>query len=93
MYVASILHSLITHLYAHVATINTSANCTEGDIRLYGSAQPNEGMLHVCVDGVWSTVCHHYWDIRDTNVACYELGYTAYGKLILVGSDNTCIKT
>ena len=63
-----------------IAIIN-SANCTEGDIRLYGNTQPREGILHVCTGGVWSTVCHRYWDTGDTNVACHELGYTAYGKL------------
>ena len=74
----------IKHSFFTIIAVNTSSNCTEGDIRLYGSTQPNEGILHVCVDGVWSTVCHQYWYSQDTNVACYELGYTAYGNFMFM---------
>ena len=74
------VHVYTFKLFFFIIAINL-ANCTEGNIRLYGNTQPREGILHVCRGGVWSTVCHQYWHIQDTNVACYELGYTAYGKL------------
>ena len=64
-----------------VATIEAPVNCTEGEIRLYGGSKPNEGILHICTNGAWGTIClNSYWDIGYTNMACYELGYTAYCK-------------
>ena len=65
-----------------VATIEAPVNCTEGDIRLYGGSKPNEGILHICTNGAWGTVClNSYWSNNEANVACRELGYTAYGIL------------
>ena len=55
-------------------------NCTDGDIRLYGGSTPNEGILHVCANGVWGTVCSNsYWNSINTDVACFQLGYYNYG--------------
>ena len=34
----------------------------------------------MCTNGAWGTVCFNsYWNNNDANVACYELGFTAYG--------------
>ena len=67
-----------------VATIEAPINCTEGEIRLYGGSKPNEGILHICTNGAWGTVClNSYWSNTDTNVACHELGYTTYGMFSL----------
>ena len=84
-----------------VATIEAPVNCTEGDIRLYGGSKPNEGILHMCTNGAWGSVCNNgYWSNNDANVACYELGYTAYGiissmyqslKLLSLSVDNTYV--
>uniref|UniRef100_A0A1X7TYN8 SRCR domain-containing protein n=1 Tax=Amphimedon queenslandica TaxID=400682 RepID=A0A1X7TYN8_AMPQE len=55
-------------------------NCTDGDIRLYGGSTPNQGMLHVCSNGIWGTVCsNRYWNSIKTDVACFQLGYYSYG--------------
>ena len=62
-----------------VATIEAPVNCTEGDIRLYGGLKPNEGILHMCTNGAWGTVCLNSWDNNDAIVACHELGYSTYG--------------
>ena len=62
-----------------VATIEAPVDCTEGEIRLYGGSKPNEGILHMCTNGAWGTVCYYYWSYSDANVACYELGFTTYG--------------
>ena len=65
-----------------VATIEAPVDCNEGEIRLYGGSIQNEGILHMCTNRAWGTVCLNYdWSNNDANVACHELGYTAYGIL------------
>ena len=63
-----------------VATIEAPVNCTEGEIRLYGGSKPNEGILHICTNRAWGTVClNSYWSYNEADVACHELGYSIYG--------------
>ena len=34
----------------------------------------------MCTNGAWGTVClNSYWNNNDANVACHELGHSAYG--------------
>ena len=70
-----------------VATIEAPVNCTEGDIRLYGGSNPNEGILHICTNGAWGSVCNNnYWSNYDATVACYELSYSTYGNFSYLSS-------
>ncbi|XP_019855132.1 PREDICTED: scavenger receptor cysteine-rich domain superfamily protein-like [Amphimedon queenslandica] len=36
-------------------------NCTDGSIRLYGGSSALDGILHVCANGAWGTVCSRSW--------------------------------
>ena len=73
-------HTSWSYCIYFIATIEVPVNCTEGDIRLYGGSKPNEGILHICTNGAWGTVClNSYWSNNDANVACHELGYSSYG--------------
>lgn len=58
-------------------------NCTDGDIRLHGGSSSISGILLVCANGVWGTVCSYYWDNDDNTVACRQLGLHSESKILL----------
>ena len=57
------------------------ASCVSGNARLVGGSAENEGRLEVCINQLWGTVCNQQWDIKDTRVACKQLGYQEFGNL------------
>jgi deleted-in-malignant-brain-tumors protein 1 len=67
--------------YNNVAAVscmpNTTeyVNCVDGDVRLVGGATHNEGNVQMCYSNAWGSVCDDYWDTRDTNVVCRQLGF------------------
>ena len=67
-------------LFFAIDTINGPVNCTDGSIRLYGGSSAMDGILHVCANGAWGTVCSGYWDNQDNTVACRQLGYGPESK-------------
>lgn len=44
-------------------------------IRLVNGTSYNNGRLELKRNGRWGTICDRYWDNRDTDVACRQLGY------------------
>jgi hypothetical protein len=54
--------------------INGSIPYNEG-IRLAGGANYKIGRLELFVNNQWGTVCNDAWDMRDTQVACRQLGF------------------
>lgn len=63
-------------------TIKAPINCTDGAVRLYGGASALEGILHVCSNSAWGTVCRNYWDNRESNVVCHQLGSSTLSESI-----------
>ena len=55
----------------------SKAVCNHSEARLVDGPSPSEGLLEVCRDGRWGTVCDDLWGIRETLVACRQLGYTS----------------
>ena len=59
-----------------------TAECEEGAIQLVdplGVPTHGSGIVEVCVGERWSRVCHEYWDRREAEVVCQQLGFPTSG--------------
>ena len=52
--------------------------CTNGDIRLQGGDNAQEGRVEIC-HNQWGTVCDNVWRDNDANVVCRQLGFAPTG--------------
>lgn len=57
--------------------------CTQGSVRLSGAGSHRYGIVEVCVNGTWGTVCNEFWDDMDAKVVCRQLGLSQYGMLVI----------
>ena len=57
----------------------------EGSIRLVGGTTAEEGRVHICYNGVWSTVCQDTFDVADATVVCRQLGHNTVGESLWRG--------
>ena len=64
--------------------------CREGDLRLVGGRNANEGRVEFCNNNQWGTVCDDLWGAPDAQVACRQLGFDSAGKKIS-SSSSLCI--
>ncbi len=53
-----------------VPTITES--CTDGNVSLFNGKSELEGILHICVNSVWITVCYNQWIKENNNVICRQ---------------------
>ena len=49
------------------------ANCSDGELRLVGGIDVNEGRLEVCLNNAWGSVCSKQFTKEEATVACYQL--------------------
>jgi deleted-in-malignant-brain-tumors protein 1 len=90
---SQIPHSSCTH--NDDVGVKCEAPCVDGTVRLYsqsGSYFRRYGLIEVCVNDTWGTICDDYWDNNDASVVCRQLGYSPYGAYPLTGvtySDRT----
>ena len=55
-------------------------NCVNGSIRLTGGTVRSEGVVEICLDGVWGTIAHDdfysFLSYSFARVVCRQLGFT-----------------
>ena len=56
----------------------TAVPCTNGTIQLTGSS-PVQGLVEVCLNNSWGTICNYGFDASDAAVVCRQLGYLPAG--------------
>ncbi len=58
-------------------------SCTEGLVRLVEGRTPNEGVVEICLDGVWGRITPSNWGVTDAEVVCRQLGLPWNCKITL----------
>ena len=58
------------------------ANCTDGQVRLFGGTTEYDGTVEVCLNNAWGTISAGYWswNYEEAQTVCNSLGYTAPGE-------------
>ena len=55
-------------------------SCVNGSVRLIDRETTSEGMLELCLNGQWGTVCNGFFFDLEAHVACRQLGF---GSIII----------
>lgn len=61
--------------FIDITIAQRSTRWAEGSLRLVGGRSKNEGTVLIYHWSRWGAICDDYWDIRDANVVCNELGF------------------
>ena len=71
-------HLIITRLSLSTC-LTPGFNCNDSDIRLVNGSNMREGVVEICFDGVWGTVCASGLDNLAASVICRWLGFPDAG--------------
>ena len=68
--------------YIHnvVVYLATDEECVTGEVRLYMGGGITSGLLEVCVNGTWGTVCdiRNEWNPKNAVVVCRQLNLPTF---------------
>ena len=56
-------------------------NCTDGDLQLVGGVNATLGVVQVCMNNAWGSVCNNRFGISDAVVVCRQLGFPIIGAV------------
>ena len=63
------------------------ANCSNGEVRLMGGANATLGVVQVCMNNAWGSVCRNGFGFNDATVVCRQLGFPTTGALALIDTS------
>ena len=64
-------------LHSEDVGIQCNPPCTEGSVRLFKGSGMNEGIVEVCRNGTWGSICYYPynpWGAAEAKVICRQLG-------------------
>lgn len=62
----------------------TDVGCTQGEVRLVGGINIYSGLVEICLNNEWGTVCDEMWDATDVGIVCRQLGFAVTGMFIAI---------
>ena len=54
--------------------------CGDGDLRLVDGESSGQGRVEVCFNNTYGSICADFWDERDAEVVCGQLGFLRNGQ-------------
>lgn len=69
------------------------APCINGTIELVGSFASRAGVVHVCINETWGTVCGGEKNQHFASVVCSQLGYSSHGTYTIITIQQHCYTT
>ena len=54
--------------------------CEDGDVKLVGGINGTQGVVEVCYNNAWGTVCNSRFGTNEALVICNQLGFRTIGK-------------
>ena len=61
--------------------------CMDYDIVLFGGTTDSEGQIGVCINNTYATICDDFWDERDAQVVCRQIGLDGSGHAIATSGN------
>lgn len=71
-------------VYILVLVTVVVGSCNDTSVRLINGQTETEGTVELCRNGAWGTVCDDFWDNREAEVVCRQLGFQTEGEKIPV---------
>ena len=71
--------------------IFSAARCSEGSVRLVEGETAVDGIVQLCHEEDWGTVCANGWDNTDASVVCRQVGLSPIGAQPKHTNMHACI--